>query len=303
MDSESESSSRRRRRGRFPMSALFLIALGVLLLLQTTGVLPWEVWSSIWRLWPVVIIAIGINIVVGRRAPWLAGALVTIILVGAVGLALWFVPVTENVVVNLAQEPLNGVEKVEAHIGFGAGTLSVNSLDANSPSLFEGEFRGRGAETSVERSGNAADLDISMGDFGLQFFRNPTNAEWELSLSTTPSLRLNIDRGGSDMNLDLRNLKVNELDINIGASDTQIVMPESAGLVEADISAGAASVIITIPDGVAARIDADSAVGLLTVDGTRFPRKGDVYESSDFQTAQNRIDLDIDSGASSVEVR
>ena len=40
---------------------IILIVLGVLLLLNTTGVVPWEAWESLWRFWPVLLILWGIS--------------------------------------------------------------------------------------------------------------------------------------------------------------------------------------------------------------------------------------------------
>jgi len=41
---------------------LVLVAAGVLLLLNTLGVLPWESWSEVGRFWPVLVIAVGLSI-------------------------------------------------------------------------------------------------------------------------------------------------------------------------------------------------------------------------------------------------
>jgi hypothetical protein len=40
----------------------------------------------------------------------------------------------------------------------------------------------------------------------------------------------------------------------------------------------------------------------ITVDTSRFPRLGDVYQSPDFETAVNKVDAVIDSGVGSIEV-
>jgi len=51
-----------------PMAAFFvplaLICAGVVLLLNTLGILPWRSWSEIGRFWPVLVIAAGLSILV-----------------------------------------------------------------------------------------------------------------------------------------------------------------------------------------------------------------------------------------------
>ena len=167
-------TSERRRRG-FPLFPAFLIALGVFLLLQTTGVLPWGLWSSIWRWWPVLIIALGINIAFGGRMPWLAGSLIAIVLIAAVGMeiALSYDSLNGAETVTSLVEPLDGVERVDVSIDLGAGSLVVGSLPAGSGNLVEGELRGFGgseARTFVKRSGDRAEMRFSTGGFNFNFF-------------------------------------------------------------------------------------------------------------------------------------
>jgi hypothetical protein len=57
-----------------------------------------------------------------------------------------------------------------------------------------------------------------------------------------------------------------------------------------------------VPPGVAARIRGSMGVGTLSVDQSRFPRRDGGYESADFETAVNRVELDVEGGVGSVEV-
>lgn len=43
---------------------LVLIALGVVFLLNTMGLFPWRVWSQLWRLWPLILVLIGLKKIV-----------------------------------------------------------------------------------------------------------------------------------------------------------------------------------------------------------------------------------------------
>ncbi len=38
-----------------------LIALGVVFLLNTMGLFPWRLWSQVWRLWPLILVVIGLK--------------------------------------------------------------------------------------------------------------------------------------------------------------------------------------------------------------------------------------------------
>ena len=41
---------------------ILLICFGVLLLLNTLGIVPWRSWSEIGRFWPVLVIVFGLSI-------------------------------------------------------------------------------------------------------------------------------------------------------------------------------------------------------------------------------------------------
>jgi len=41
---------------------LALIAVGILLLLNTLGVLDWSIWKQIWRFWPVAVVLVGFRL-------------------------------------------------------------------------------------------------------------------------------------------------------------------------------------------------------------------------------------------------
>ena len=65
-----------------PVGGITLLFFGVVLLLQTTGYLPWSLWDSLWRFWPVLIIIAGVNILFRNLNPWLLSLIIAAILTG-----------------------------------------------------------------------------------------------------------------------------------------------------------------------------------------------------------------------------
>jgi hypothetical protein len=116
-------------------------------------------------------------------------------------------------------------------------------------------------------------------------------------------LSLQVQGGAADAELDLRSLKVTDLAIELGASSVRVQMPAEAGLTRAKLKAGAADLRIEVPEGVAARISSRGGLSSFNIDERRFPRQGDYYISPGFDTATNRIEIDVDAGAASVRVR
>jgi hypothetical protein len=80
-------------------------------------------------------------------------------------------------------------------------------------------------------------------------------------------------------------------------------MPAAAGMTKAWFKTGAASLDIKIPTGVAGRIQSSSGLASVIIDRARFPKTGNVYQSTDYETSVNRVDIKIETGVGSVNVR
>ena len=127
--------------------------------------------------------------------------------------------------------------------------------------------------------------------------------DWSLRLNSEIPLSLDVETGASETRMDLSGLRVTELWLRTGASASELTLPSEAGATRAEIRSGMASVTVRVPLGVAARIRAKSGLAAVTVDQSRFPRAGDGYQSPDYGTATNKVDIDIETGVGSVDVR
>ena len=83
----------RRRRGGV-VGPLVLIFIGGVFLLQNTGYLPPNAWQNLWRLWPVILVLAGIELLLANRVPWLVLASVAalVLVVGALAMSLSMAP-------------------------------------------------------------------------------------------------------------------------------------------------------------------------------------------------------------------
>jgi hypothetical protein len=115
-------------------------------------------------------------------------------------------------------------------------------------------------------------------------------------------LDLRIEAGASRTELDLGDVHLRRLDLQTGASETHVRLPRAAGHSEVRAETGAASIVLEVPGGVAARIRSRMALGSSQIDETRFPRSGDGFASPDYDTAANRVDIDVQGGVGSVRV-
>ena len=127
---------------------IILIGVGAILLLSNLGVIHGNPWTIMLQLWPVLLIALGLEILFGGSTGWRAvvSALLGLALVGGI---LWILVAqpaipglnfgASNLQTTNVSQPLNGVESARADLSFGAGTSKVYAL-SDSSNLIEGQL-------------------------------------------------------------------------------------------------------------------------------------------------------------------
>ena len=252
---------------------ILLIALAALLLLRQMGKIGGDIFSYFW---PLFIIALGAWLIISyfsRNQP-VKGERISI--------------------------PLQGAASAYLRFNHGAGRLNLHS-GAGSDEIVNGVFTA-GVEYKSHLSGNQLEVKLrSRAEFWNWW--PGESMDWDVSLNKNIPLNLKIDTGASASILDLTDLKVTDLDIDSGASSTEITLPANAGSTHVDIDTGASSLKMHVPTGVAARIRVKTGISSVNIAPGRFPSlNGGVYQSADYATASNRADITIDSGVGSIEV-
>ena len=127
--------------------------------------------------------------------------------------------------------------------------------------------------------------------------------DWTFSLNNAIPLSLRFSTGASQSHIDLTELLVADLTLETGVSETRLVMPAHAGMTNARVESGVAAVYVTIPEGVSARISVQSGLAGVNINRDRFPRQKKGYQSPDYETSTNKIDLRIETGLGSIDVK
>jgi hypothetical protein len=293
---------------------LVLIFIGGVFLLQNAGYLPPNFWLNLWRLWPVVLVLAGIELLLAHRIPWLAlvGLAGIVLVLGAVasGSSLSRSP-TQAAVTHTSQTDLGGATQAVVSVHFGAGQLSIGPLaPALDNQLAATTYSGAPdlePQASYSAVGGTGQLDYQVYGHGpalMPFVGGQSEARMDLNLSPkVPITALNVQTGATDAHLDLSTLQVSNLEINVGAASTWVRLPEAAKTTNAHIAGGAATITLEIPPGVGAQIRHRGGLSTVNVDQTRFPSVGDgLYRSADYLTAPNNVDVSIETGVTSIQV-
>ncbi len=248
---------------------LIVTAAGILLLLSTTGNLGVDTGTLV-GYWPLAAIIGGLWLLVASVLPDRAGS-------------------NERLSV-----PLAGAESARVRLRFGGGELTVGR--AAPGTLVDGEFRG-GVRSQSQGSGSVV-LEPSRGTVFGWWDQWP---RWTMGVTGEVPLDLELEGGASKTLLDLSATRLRTLQLKTGASETRVQLPRGAGATTVRAEAGAASVVFEVPSNVAVRVRSRMSLGSTTVD-PRIARSGDGWESPDYGTAENRVELDVRGGVGSVKV-
>jgi len=301
-------SEEKRSRGGGIVVPLILISLGIIFLLNNLGVLEWSVWEVLLRLWPVILVAAGLDLILGRRSIW--GSLLALVLtLAVVGAALWLSGAdigadramrTEEIV-----QPLEDLNRAEVVIDPGVGMLRIEAA-VDSGNLVEGEARvGRREELvpSFSAQGDSGTFTLrtrsdSFGPFAVGWMDQRV---WDLQLNPTIPLRLETDLGVGRTDVDLTGLTVESLDVGQGIGQAMVTLPEE-GEPDVRIDGAIGQTIVVIPESLAVRIRLDTGIT-----GRQIPEgytcDNDICTSPGYETADQRVELEVGQAIGSLVIR
>ena len=280
--------------------AYVLIGVGVLIFIATSGIDIFD--GGVFDvLWPLVMIGVGVDLVTEGRhrrrviAGTLLGVAFCLPVVGMAGLFGGNSPdVDEERSADLRVVPLlEGMQRLQVNIGGVDGRLSIGDKNGD---------RDQAADLGRDDVGRTFDLS---GDTGvLNIGGTGSSEDLNLRFRRDLPLDLTIDSGRAESAvLDLEDLRVEQLNLNVGTGNAQVKLPDE-GVIEAAISSELGGrVDIQIPDDLPARIEVDASASKLDID-ERFHKDGDAYVSEDYNDEEgNRALIHINATVGNVRVR
>lgn len=296
----------RRRRGF--VGPILLIAFGIIFLLNNLGLLSWNVWGSLWKLWPLWLIAAGVDMMFGgrsRAAGWVVLGLVTAFLGGAVwwgGSALRSAGAGEPLTGDQVQQAVGSATRAEVSLKPAVSRLAIRAGEP--ANLVDGTVHRQQGERVVKEAGTSGEtLSYSLkseafGSVGLNI--GGTGATWDLALSPAIPMALRVETGVGEADLDLKQLTITDLRVQSGVGKTVLTLP-AKGNFQGNIQTGVGAVEIRVPAGMAVRVVTKVGIGAPEVSGN-FERRGDTFSSPGFDSAANRAELQVEGGVGSIRI-
>lgn len=280
---------------------VFFAGLGVIFLLGNFDLLPWDFWGLVLRLWPVMLIAWGLDLVIGRRSIW--GALLALVLILAImGGALALVGFSRPAVSDtISWQPDEAVTSLRAYLDQPVGAMHV-AASTDLKGLLAGELQlWQGESLSKEASVNDGIGSYRLSAHGVSVYSPMINSGpvWDMRFKAQMPLDLRVNMGAGEINLDLRDTDLANLKVDLGVGRVEITLPASNFSAAIDTAVG--QTVIILPRDVSVQLVVDTGLAVRSIP-SNFNRSDDVYTLSAGADAP-KIELRLDQAIGSLVVR
>lgn len=294
---------------------LLFVGLGLLVLINNFTTIFMD-WATIWKLWPLTIILIGLAILVKHQyGKSVIAGLAAIVLALAIFASFKTATQFFSNDINIdfgddADHEYSTSEFTEdydstlsfATLNFEAGAGTFNITDTTENLIFA-KTVGHRNNYNLSRldTDSSTIIDFDMGDKAIFRFGDNYKNTVDINLNPRPVWDMNFDVGAASMDFDLTQFKTKDITVDMGAAAINIKLGDLLPETNLSVDAGASDINIFIPKGSGCKIITDGA--LSSKHFNDFEKiDSDNYETENFKEAVNKVYIDIDCGVSSISV-
>lgn len=277
---------------------VFLLSVGIVLFLVNIGIINWSIIDGLFELWPAIFIVIGINVIFKNN--WIVRTLTWLLFLTAIvsygyffeGGAPWAGRSNKSQTVSVEKQ--TETERGTFKVGLGGTRLDVRSTNVK---LIDAVVSSPDIENriSYENGKKKAFVDFRRDRYVIT---GPGNIREECLFSLNDSIvwDMDIDAGAVNGTFDMSSLKVEKMDIDIGAGRLKMIFGNKGKTTDVDIDAGASSFDIVLPNNAGAKIKVDGALNNSNLNDLNWNRQGKYYVSPNYDSAESKINMDINMG-------
>lgn len=192
--------------------------------------------------------------------------------------------------------PLDGIER--GHLRFPAGATHLDVRGERIKDLYRATFEGRRPLVTYEPSG-----EVSFQYKGFSWFLT-RNVAAQVTLTTAVPWSIEIRRGVTYLNADLRGLQLTSIDITGGVTESELSLPAPIGTATLRVSGGASRLIVRRPRGTAAQLSIRGGASNLVFDTQRLGAVGGATRlvTHGWDTVSDRWAIELTGGSSDFSV-
>lgn len=302
---------------------LVFVFTGIIILLDNFGVIDFY-WGSIWRLWPLLLIIWGAELIFSGRNNSAGSWISALITLAALGFAGYYGTTrmsdgnglmrnfrwhrdsgtkASEFKSNRFSEPFSGtIHRAELNISGGATIYRLKDSTAN---LFDADIKHQFGNYSLTRTNRDTIevLGLKMPESAhINGSQNFNLNKVEMQLNNKPVWDINLQIGAGKADFDLSKFKIASLNIDGGAASFKIKLGEPQTNTNVSVETGVSKVMISVPVAVGCLIRVGSGLSSNSFKG--FNRQDDnTYTTDNYNSSSKNIMINLGGGISDFEVR
>ena len=285
---------------------LIILFIGIFYLCKNYGWLPENLNLEILRLWPILIITVGLSLLNSEGFLSKSIGFVIFLIVITITSFIIFYGVKNDTKPILNENPFR-IERSEktnySSIVIKSGVGKVN-ITGGSEEFADGNLRSNISNLKIDNDTSSEKQKLSLKVESRDRIESLSKIENDLTVKLSSELPtdISLNLGVADTRLDLREVLVNDLDIEIGVASLDLIMGDRAEIARVNLRSGVSSVKISLPDNVGSRIIIKEGLSSKQLkDLEKIDDK--TYQTVNYDEAEKKIEIDLDIGLSRLEIK
>jgi hypothetical protein len=245
-------------------ASLLIAGVGGLLLAGNLGYTSISAWDMLSKGWPLILIGIGVDIILGRHsvARAIIGIFMALVLIGGM---FWLADLSFPGGVNAMDfsQPYKNETSLQINIDRMAGRVQLDAAKSASGALLEGEFnllKNEKLEPTVEQKTGSAVITLDTGGNAFPGAMRPSqSAAWKIKVNPQPELTLRSKVVMGETRLDLRGLTVKDVYCETTTGRSEIYTADTKGA-EYHVNGATGEIVIRVPKGAAVSVNVNNVI-------------------------------------------
>ena len=248
-----------------------LIGAGVILLLRNLGFIqPFDV-QMLLRLWPLILVVIGLDLIFARKAAWVGG-LIGLLAIGAVIAFIFYSPMlgietSAGVKTESFSSPVENAKTVEYHINGSSAPVELDATAAGTD-LVNATFTHKGTinyEVLGKEDKTVRISETPPTEAWLQFDFDFSPQKWDIALNPDVLSTLYFDGGSGAIDLDLTGMNLEMLQADFGSGAAFFNDTATTETYTARLESGSGAIDVDLPANTTLDMTLESGSGAVTV--------------------------------------
>lgn len=259
------------RRMRSLFWPILLVGVGITWLLVNLGIIPAFNPVMLLKLWPIILIVLGFDMILGRRYPW-AGSLIGLLAVAGIvtflimSPKLGYTPAAQTQTETFT-EMIGDATSSKIYLEASSAPVNVKPLPAGDElvhavithrSIFKFDVSGT-SNRYVRMSETSSSTDWLSWDF------TADRLVWDISLAEGIPTEFILNGGSGRLDVELGSIDLTSLRADLGSGSSDFILPATEVEYVAEVDSGSGSVEIEILDGAALTLELSGGSGSVNI--------------------------------------